>query len=63
MNWGKFKNDYLLRTDAVWEKQKLRDYFRLYFKCFYFDKENSNYVLIEPEEITAMIYQACKKSP
>jgi hypothetical protein len=31
-NWGEYNNDFILRTDAVWEKQKLKDYFRNYMK-------------------------------
>ena len=32
MNWAEYDNDYILRTDAVWEKTKLKDYFRNYMK-------------------------------
>ena len=27
VDWGSYKNDYLLRTDAVWEKTKMMDLF------------------------------------
>ena len=33
-NWSKYWTDFLLRTDAVWEKQKLLDYFRCFYKVF-----------------------------
>ena len=29
---GDYKGDYILRTDAVWEKTKLKDWFRQYMK-------------------------------
>ena len=29
VNWEDYKNDFLLRTDAVWEKSKLKDHFLL----------------------------------
>ncbi len=38
-DWTQYYTDFLLRTDAVWEKQKLLDYFRGYYKFFQFDKE------------------------
>ncbi len=27
VNWNEYKNDFILRTDAVWEKAKLKDLF------------------------------------
>jgi hypothetical protein len=32
VNWGNYKRDYLLRTDAVWEKEKLQTYFYAIYK-------------------------------
>ncbi len=32
MNWSLYRNDFVLRTDAVWEKEQLYDYFRNYKK-------------------------------
>lgn len=32
MDWNSYKKDYRLRTDAVWEKQQLKDWFRLFNK-------------------------------
>ena len=32
VNWGEYKNDYILRTDAVWEKSKLLDLFYVQYK-------------------------------
>lgn len=33
VDWGRYKNDYLLRTDAVWEKSKLFAYFYSLYKA------------------------------
>lgn len=33
VDWGRYKNDYLLRTDAVWEKSKLYAYFYSLYKA------------------------------
>ena len=32
VNWKAYKNDYLLRTDAIWERSKLFDVFYSHFK-------------------------------
>lgn len=56
-NWAEFHNDFLLRTDAVWEKQKLLDGFRLYQKCFYFDKVAKKYVVVEPDDIYTLLLE------
>jgi hypothetical protein len=33
VNWGSYKRDYILRTDAVWEKSKLFAYFYSVYKA------------------------------
>lgn len=33
VDWSKYKSDYLLRTDAVWEKSKLYSYFYSLYKA------------------------------
>ncbi len=33
VDWNRYKNDYLLRTDAVWEKSKLYAYFYSLYKA------------------------------
>jgi hypothetical protein len=33
VDWSKYKSDYLLRTDAVWEKSKLFAYFYSLYKA------------------------------
>jgi hypothetical protein len=33
VDWNSYKKDYLLRTDAVWEKSKLFAYFYSVFKA------------------------------
>jgi len=32
VKWDSYKRDYLLRTDAVWEKEKLKSYFYAIYK-------------------------------
>ncbi len=32
VNWDNYRKDFLLRTDAVWEKSKLLDIFYTYYK-------------------------------
>jgi hypothetical protein len=66
INWKDYSKDFLLRTDAVWEKYQLRDYFRLYMKCFWYNNGIKNYELIEPEDImtlyfegSTLFYQSC----
>jgi len=48
LNWKKYENDYLLRTDAVWEKSKLKAYFYSLYKAvnsliliFYFNHKGT----------------------
>jgi len=36
LNWKKYENDFLLRTDAVWEKSKLFSYFHSLYKAVNF---------------------------
>jgi hypothetical protein len=60
MDWKQYQKDFLLRTDAVWEKKQLRDYFRLYMKCFWFNTAIKNYELIEPEDLMTLHYEGCK---
>jgi hypothetical protein len=33
VNWKEYDNDFLLRTDAVWEKSKLMSYFYSMYKA------------------------------
>lgn len=32
VNWKQYENDFILRTDAVWEKSKLLDIFYTHYK-------------------------------
>jgi hypothetical protein len=32
VNWKDYRKDFRLRTDAVWEKQQLKDWYRLFNK-------------------------------
>ena len=46
VNWGSYKKDFLLRTDAVWEKTKLLDLFYTHYKSkFIYDSVNNKYMI------------------
>lgn len=46
VNWQSYKNDYLLRTDAVWEKSKMLDLFYTTYKSkFVYDQLNNKYMI------------------
>ena len=46
VNWASYKRDYLLRTDAVWEKSKLLDLFYTHYKSkFVYDPVNNRYMI------------------
>jgi hypothetical protein len=46
VDWNQYKNDYILRTDAVWEKSKLKDIFHTHYKSkFIYDSVNNNYMI------------------
>ena len=60
VDWTRYHKYFRLRTDAVWEKSKLRDVFRSYHKFFNFDRENACYVWAEPESIVNEMFEKCK---
>ena len=46
VNWNNYKNDYILRTDAVWERSKLLDLFYTHYKSkFVYDAVNNRYMI------------------
>lgn len=46
VDWGEYKSDYLLRTDAVWERTKLLDIFYTHYKSkFLYDSVNNKYMI------------------
>ena len=48
INWDEYRNDFLLRTDAVWEKSKLMDMFYTHYKSkFMFDAVNNRYLVAD----------------
>ena len=48
VDWNSYKNDYLLRTDAVWEKTKLMDFFYVLYKDqVVYDRFNNNYTVAD----------------
>ena len=63
-DWSEYWSNFILRTDAVWEKYKLLDYFRCYYKVFEFDKEENKYVMYMPRESNlALWYPHDKEEP
>ena len=46
VNWRDYAKDYLLRTDAVWEKSKLFDVFYTHYKShLQYDSVNRKYMI------------------
>ena len=46
VDWSQYKNDYILRTDAVWEKTKLLDMFYVEYKSnLVFDALQNKYMV------------------
>ena len=46
VKWGQYDKDYILRTDAVWEKSKLYDIFYTIYKSkFLYDNFNNRYMI------------------
>ena len=41
----------------MWEKTKLLDFFRLYYKCMFFDPRTSEYVISEPEDLYTLLHE------
>ncbi len=52
-----YQKDFLLRTDAVWEKSKLKDWFRLYHKVFHFNHTTREYQIMEPEDLYTVVFE------
>ena len=46
VDWNQYKDDYILRTDAVWERMKLLDLFYTHYKSkFLYDPQNNKYMM------------------
>ena len=46
VNWNDYKDDFILRTDAVWEKSKLLDIFYTHYKSkFIYDSIQNRYMI------------------
>jgi len=46
VNWREYERDYLLRTDAVWERSKLLDLFYTHYKSqFVYDNVSNKYMI------------------
>lgn len=55
IDWRSYKQDYLLRTDAVWEKQKLKDMFYATYKVsLVFDSLRISY-MTSTETLTKLL--------
>lgn len=48
VDWEEYQREARLRTDAVWERQKLKDYFRLFYKIFFWDPKTEKYYIAMP---------------
>ena len=59
--WGKdfseYHKDFKLRTDAVWEKYQLKDWFRLTSKVFFFNKRSMKYEFVEPDDVYTLLFE------
>ena len=51
VDWESYEKEARLRTDAVWERSKLKDYFRLFYKIFYWDPKTSKYYVSGPMHV------------
>ena len=47
-NWSQFHKYFKLRTDAVWEKSKLLQYFHSFYKPGFFDAIEKRYYYVRP---------------
>ena len=46
VDWNQYKDDFILRTDAVWERSKLLDLFYTHYKSkFLYDPQNNKYMI------------------
>ena len=61
-DWSEYKNDYILRTDAVWEKFKLKEWFLIDHKIFHFSASEQAYMMIEPNDMYAHMFEPRKKN-
>jgi len=48
VDWSEYKREVRLRTDALYERHALKDYFRLFYKIFYWDPNSKKYFLPMP---------------
>ncbi|EAS07366.4 hypothetical protein TTHERM_00568030 (macronuclear) [Tetrahymena thermophila SB210] len=56
-DWREYDKDFILRTDAVWEKFQLEHFFRNYMKCFFFDHGLKKYQMFEPEDMYTVVFE------
>lgn len=48
VDWEGYEKEARIRTDAIWERGKLKDYFRLFYKVFYWDPKSEKYYITLP---------------
>ncbi|OMJ72601.1 hypothetical protein SteCoe_15802 [Stentor coeruleus] len=48
IDWESYEKEARLRTDAVWERSKLKDFFRCFYKVFYWDPKSEKYYIMGP---------------
>jgi hypothetical protein len=51
VDWESYESEARLRTDAIWERTKLKDYFRLFYKLFYWDPKQEKYFISMPNHV------------
>lgn len=59
VNWNDYKDDFILRTDAVWEKSKLLDIFYTHYKSkFIYSSVNNSYQIANIRQMPAPTNEA-----
>lgn len=48
VDWDEYSKEVRIRTDALWERGKLKDYFRLFYKIFHWDPKSKEYYIATP---------------
>ena len=48
IDWEEYEREARLRTDAIWERKKLKDYFRIFYKVFFWDPKTEKYYITMP---------------
>ena len=54
VNWADYSSDFILRTDAVWEKVKLKDMFYTLFKVMAYEPTGNMYFVSDLRVVPAV---------